>query len=81
MPVVRSRLLDRSLLYTGLTRGVEQIIFIGDREALSKAIKEEPKSVVLQKFSGYTRRWAFTTLKAATNCGQNSFCNTTDYGG
>jgi exodeoxyribonuclease V alpha subunit len=44
MPVVRSRLLDRSLLYTGLTRGVEQIVFIGDRTAFSRAIKEEPKS-------------------------------------
>ena len=44
MPVVRSRLLDRSLIYTGLTRGVEQIVFIGDREAFSQAVKEEPKS-------------------------------------
>jgi exodeoxyribonuclease V alpha subunit len=44
MPVVKSRLLDRSLLYTGLTRGVEQIVFIGDHEAFSRAVKEEPKS-------------------------------------
>jgi len=44
MPVVRSRLLDRSLIYTGLTRGVEQIVFIGNREAFSRAVKEEPKS-------------------------------------
>lgn len=44
IPVVRSRLLDRSLIYTGLTRGVEQIVFIGDREAFSRAIQEEPKS-------------------------------------
>jgi exodeoxyribonuclease V alpha subunit len=44
MPVVRSRLLDRSLLYTALTRGIEQIIFIGDREVFCRAIKELPTS-------------------------------------
>jgi len=44
IPLVGSRLLDRSLIYTGLTRGVEQIVFIGDRQAFNRAIKEEPKS-------------------------------------
>lgn len=44
MPVVASRLLDRSLLYTGLTRGAEQIVFIGDHEVFSRAIREQPKS-------------------------------------
>jgi hypothetical protein len=33
--------------------------------------------VVLQKFSAYTRCYAYITLKAATNWGNNIFCNTT----
>jgi exodeoxyribonuclease V alpha subunit len=44
MPVIRSRLLDRSLIYTGLTRGVEQVVLIGDREAFNRVVKEPPTS-------------------------------------
>ena len=44
MPVIRSRLLDRSLLYTALTRGIEQVVFIGDRGAFRQSIKAPPTS-------------------------------------
>lgn len=37
IPVVRSRLLDHALIYTALTRGVEQVVFVGDVEALRVA--------------------------------------------
>ncbi len=42
IPVVRSRLLDRTLIYTALTRAVDQVVFIGDRQALAKAIEAPP---------------------------------------
>lgn len=38
----RSRLLDHALVYTALTRGVEQVVFIGDRNALESAIVNPP---------------------------------------
>lgn len=44
IPVVRSRLLDRTLVYTALTRGVEQVVFVGDRDALTEAIQAPPHS-------------------------------------
>lgn len=44
VPIVPSRLLDRTLVYTALTRGIEQIVFIGDREAFDRAVQEPPKS-------------------------------------
>jgi exodeoxyribonuclease V alpha subunit len=44
VPVVRSRLLDRTLIYTALTRGVEQVVFIGDREAFDAAVTAPPHS-------------------------------------
>lgn len=44
MPIVRSRLLDRALLYTGITRGIKQIVLVGDRDAFERAVKEPPKS-------------------------------------
>jgi exodeoxyribonuclease V alpha subunit len=44
VPVVRSRLLDRTLIYTALTRGIEQVIFIGDRSAFDAAITAPPHS-------------------------------------
>jgi exodeoxyribonuclease V alpha subunit len=44
VPVVRSRLLDRTLIYTALTRGVEQVVFIGDRDAFDAAVIAPPRS-------------------------------------
>jgi exodeoxyribonuclease V alpha subunit len=44
VPVVRSRLLDRTLIYTALTRGVEQVVFIGDRDAFDAAVMAPPHS-------------------------------------
>jgi exodeoxyribonuclease V alpha subunit len=44
IPVVQSRLLDRTLIYTALTRAVDQVVFIGDREALATAIVAPPRS-------------------------------------
>ena len=38
MPVFSSRVLDRSLVYTAITRATEQIVLIGDRMVLAKAV-------------------------------------------
>jgi exodeoxyribonuclease V alpha subunit len=40
--ISKSRLLDHSLIYTALTRGVEQVVFIGDREAFQHAVISPP---------------------------------------
>jgi exodeoxyribonuclease V alpha subunit len=44
IPITQNKLLDRTLIYTALTRGVEQVAFIGDRSAFNQAIKAQPKS-------------------------------------
>ncbi len=44
IPIMWSRLLDRTLIYTALTRAVDQVVFVGDREALAQAIKAPPHS-------------------------------------
>jgi exodeoxyribonuclease V alpha subunit len=44
VPVTRSRLLDRTLIYTALTRGIEQVVFIGDRDTFERAIIAPPHS-------------------------------------
>jgi exodeoxyribonuclease V alpha subunit len=44
VPVTRSRLLDHTLIYTALTRGIEQVVFIGDRNAFDRAIIATPQS-------------------------------------
>jgi exodeoxyribonuclease V alpha subunit len=44
VPIVKTRLLDRSLIYTALTRGREQVVFIGDREAFDAAVTAPPHS-------------------------------------
>jgi exodeoxyribonuclease V alpha subunit len=40
--VGRSRILDHSMIYTAITRGVEQVVLVGDREALEAAVLAPP---------------------------------------
>ena len=44
MPIVKTRLLDRTLIYTALTRGMEQVVFIGGRDAFDAAVTPPPRS-------------------------------------
>ena len=39
LPVLKSGLLDQSMIYTGITRGVQQVILVGDYEAAMAAIQ------------------------------------------
>jgi exodeoxyribonuclease V alpha subunit len=42
VPVFKSRLLDRTLIYTALTRATEQVVFLGDADALRQAVEAQP---------------------------------------
>jgi exodeoxyribonuclease V alpha subunit len=44
VPMVKNRLLDRTLIYTALTRGMEQVVFIGNRDAFDAAVIAPPHS-------------------------------------
>jgi exodeoxyribonuclease V alpha subunit len=44
VPVFGSRILDRSLIYTALTRAQEQAIFLGDKKALQSAVRRPSAS-------------------------------------
>jgi len=44
IPIVKSRLLDRTLIYTAMTRGIEQVVFIGDKGVFDRAIIATPHS-------------------------------------
>jgi exodeoxyribonuclease V alpha subunit len=44
IPIVKSRLLDRTLIYTALTRAVEQAVFIGERRLFDAAVVAPPRS-------------------------------------
>jgi exodeoxyribonuclease V alpha subunit len=48
VPVVESRLLDRTLVYTALTRAIDAVVFVGARETLRAAI-ECPTSAVQRR--------------------------------
>lgn len=49
--VGKSRVLDHALIYTALTRAVEQVVFVGDREAFELAVGSEP--LVKQRFVAF----------------------------
>ena len=40
VPVFESRILDRTLLYTAITRAQQQVVLVGDRSAFEKAVLE-----------------------------------------
>lgn len=44
VPVTRSRLLDRTLLYTAITRAQVQVILVGNAEAARRAVEAPPKA-------------------------------------
>lgn len=44
IPVAQTRLLDRTLLYTAMTRAQEQVLMVGDAEAARKAAVSEPRA-------------------------------------
>lgn len=48
MPIRTSRLLDQSLLYTGITRGVEQVVLVGDIDAALSAV-QRPAAITNRK--------------------------------
>lgn len=50
--ITKSQLLDHALIYTALTRGVEQVTFIGDRAGFEEAIVNPPLA--------YSRQVAFS---------------------
>lgn len=53
VPVTRSRLLDRTLLYTAVTRAQRQVILVGDavaaREAVVRLPRAQARQVALQR--------------------------------
>jgi exodeoxyribonuclease V alpha subunit len=44
VPITRSRLLDRTLIYTALTRAQRQVILIGDEQAAREAVHALPRA-------------------------------------
>jgi exodeoxyribonuclease V alpha subunit len=42
VPIYGSRLLDRSWLYTAITRAEQQVVLVGDREAFRAAVAKPP---------------------------------------
>lgn len=44
VPIRRSRVLDRTFVYTALTRAQVQVIFVGDVEAAKEAVRQPPKA-------------------------------------
>ncbi|MBI9091108.1 MAG: AAA family ATPase [Desulfobacterium sp.] len=44
VPVRRSRILDRTLVYTAVTRAQQQVIMVGDEQAVRAAVEAQPKA-------------------------------------
>ena len=53
VPVFHSKLLDRALLYTAITRAQYQVVLIGDRNAFNTAVVEQPNTSLRQTAMNY----------------------------
>jgi exodeoxyribonuclease V alpha subunit len=42
IPVINGKMIDRTWVYTALTRGVEQVVFIGNVELIKRAVNKPP---------------------------------------
>lgn len=45
IPVVRSKLLDRTMLYTAITRGIETVVLVGDIDLINEVIATAPQTL------------------------------------
>ena len=45
VPVYRSRIFDRTLIYTAATRASEQVVFVGDRGVFATAVEMPPTNL------------------------------------
>ena len=43
IPVVRSKLLDRTMLYTAITRAIETVVLVGDLDLINEIVASAPK--------------------------------------
>jgi exodeoxyribonuclease V alpha subunit len=48
VPVCKSKLLDRTLVYTAITRGIDQVVLLGDLDAARFAVEAPPKAWLRQ---------------------------------
>lgn len=45
IPIVPSKLLDRTMLYTAITRAVETVVLVGDIDHLNEVVCKSPRSL------------------------------------
>ncbi|WP_348633883.1 MULTISPECIES: ATP-binding domain-containing protein [Rhizobium] len=45
IPVVGSKLLDRTMLYTAITRGIETVVLVGDIALINEIVLAAPSSL------------------------------------
>ena len=45
IPVVQSKLLDRTMLYTAITRGIETVVLVGDIDLINEVVCTSPQSL------------------------------------
>jgi exodeoxyribonuclease V alpha subunit len=61
VPVTKAKELDRSLIYTALTRAKHQVVFVGNKKLWDDAVRAEPK--VLSISVGFDLRAALATWR------------------
>lgn len=68
VPITRSRLLDRSLVYTALTRATDRVVLIGEADVLADAVRQV--SAANRRETGLSRKgmWGGSDHCGATLC-------------
>jgi exodeoxyribonuclease V alpha subunit len=68
IPLTATRLLDRTLIYTAMTRACTKVILAGDPEAAKAAVKAQPKSCYRQTRLKMWLEQALMTMELYDSC-------------
>jgi exodeoxyribonuclease V alpha subunit len=65
VPITKNRLLDRTLIYTAVTRAQRQVILIGDESAARRAVEDVPRAHLRRVALGASIANQLTVVEAA----------------
>lgn len=66
IPVINGRMIDRTWIYTALTRGIDQVVFIGNIELIKQSV--EKQSTIDKRIVGFTHHIEKLQLKPSHRC-------------
>jgi exodeoxyribonuclease V alpha subunit len=76
LPIMPSRLLDRTMIYTAVTRAIETVVLVGDPDVIGNAICAPPKTI--RRASGLQLRHLLNEQQTGSKVHVDELCSGTN---